>query len=76
LTTTIVPTHDAHGSALVGVDELAVRLGKTRRGVYGLVEGHALPAVKLGRSLMFDLGAVARWLEDRRVGDWVDDEAA
>ena len=72
----IAPDHDGHGNPLVGTDELAARLGKDRRAIYRLIEDHGLPAIKLGRSLAFDLEAVDRWLERRRVGDWADEDAA
>jgi excisionase family DNA binding protein len=73
-TTANVPALDGHGRPLVDADELAARLGKTRRAIYRLIEDHGLPAIKLGRSLAFDLEAVDQWLERRRVGDWTDDE--
>jgi excisionase family DNA binding protein len=71
-----VPSHDGHDRPFVDTDELARRFGTNRRGIYRLVESHQLPAIKLGRSLAFDLDAVDRWLERRRVGDWTDKEAA
>ena len=70
-----VPSHDGHGRPLVGADELGRRLGKNRRAVYRLVEDHGLPAIRLGRSLAFDLGEVDRWLARHRVGAWTEEAA-
>ena len=71
-----VPARDGHGRLLVGTDELTARLGKDRRAVYRLVEDHGLPAIRLGRSLAFDLEPVDAWLESHRVGEWPGEEAA
>jgi excisionase family DNA binding protein len=71
-----VPANDGHSRELVDADELGRRLGKDRRAVYRLVEDHGLPAIRLGRSLAFNLEAVDAWLAEKRVGDWPDRERA
>jgi hypothetical protein len=39
--------------------------------VYDQVESHEMPAYRLGaRALRFDLVAVEKWLEARKVGEW------
>jgi excisionase family DNA binding protein len=63
---------DALGIRLFSVDELALALGQDRRWVYRQTEERGLPALKLGRSLVFQLPAVLAWLEAHRVGDWGD----
>jgi excisionase family DNA binding protein len=63
---------DALGIRLFSVDELAEALGQDRRWVYRQTEERGLPALKLGRSLVFQLPAVLAWLEAHRVGDWGD----
>ena len=37
---------------------------KRRRWIYRQVEHHGMPAIRLGRQLVFDTAAVARWLAD------------
>ena len=60
-------------SRLLDAAELAEYLGMSRRWVYMQVEDHDLPAYKLGRSLAFDIRAVERWLERKRIGEWCSD---
>jgi hypothetical protein len=53
------------------VDELAAELwpnwdGKRRRRwIYRQVEERQLPAIKVGRQLVFDIAAVRQWLTER-----------
>lgn len=55
---------------LLTVQELAVRLGVSRRWVYSQVENNGLPAYRLGRALRFDEAAVDSWLARKRTGEW------
>jgi excisionase family DNA binding protein len=52
------------------VDQLAKRLGRDRRWIYRKVSDHGLPAIKLGRELCFQVGAVEAWIAAHRVGEW------
>jgi excisionase family DNA binding protein len=52
--------------------ELADVLGVTRKWLYAQVEEHGMPAYRFGRKLAFELPAVRRWLETRRIGDWAE----
>jgi excisionase family DNA binding protein len=67
---TAVPSVDAAGIRLFSADELAETLGQTKRWVYRQVEERGLPAIRLGRSIVFQLPAVMAWLEAQRIGDW------
>jgi excisionase family DNA binding protein len=67
---TALPSVGADGIRLFSADELAETLGQTKRWVYRQVEERGLPAIKLGRSIVFQLPAVLAWLERQRVGDW------
>lgn len=58
------------GEPLLDAAQLAERLGVSKRWVYAQVEAHELPAYKVGKRLAFELGAVQRWLDARRIGDW------
>ena len=49
---------------------LAARLGVARRWIYAQVEEHGLPAIKVGRTLLFDPVAVDAWLRSHRIGAW------
>ena len=55
---------------LLDAKQLADALGQEKRWVYRQGEEHGLPALKLGRSLVFDLESVRAWLASKRVGDW------
>lgn len=66
-------TASLSSNRLIDASELAEHLGMSRRWLYMQVESHDLPAYKLGRSLAFDIRAVERWLERKRVGDWYPD---
>jgi excisionase family DNA binding protein len=65
-----VPTETAFGEPLLSAEQLAKVLGRSRRWVYRQAEEGGLPHYKLGRSVAFEVSAVRRWLEDRRVGAW------
>ncbi len=49
------------------MDELAERLGVTRRHVRRLVSERRVPFLRVGRFIRFDPAAVALWLDSRRV---------
>lgn len=54
--------------ALVGVDEVAAVLGRSKRWVHGAVKERGLPFIRLdGGALAFDLEDVRGWALDRRV---------
>jgi excisionase family DNA binding protein len=61
---------DASGLRLFSVDELAQMLGQSPRWVYRQREERGMPALMIGRSLLFQLPAVTAWLERHQVGDW------
>lgn len=67
---TRLPAADVDGMQLYTADELALSLGQSKRWIYRQVEERGMPAIKLGRALVFQLPAVAGWLERQRVGDW------
>ena len=56
-------------------DELGADLWPTwdvrrrRRWIYRCVEERGMPALKLGRQLVFDVSAVSEWLDERRICD-------
>ena len=58
------------------VDELGAQLWpswdaqRRRRFIYRAVEEKAMPAVRCGRALMFEVTAVADWFASQRIGDW------
>lgn len=53
---------------LVGVDEVATALGRSRRWVHASVKERGLPYLRLdGGALAFDLDDVRGWALDRRV---------
>lgn len=66
----MLPDTDALGGRLLSADELGKRLGTSRRWVYRMHEEHGLPAVQLGRSLLFQEAAAGAWLASKRAGDW------
>ena len=70
-----VPAADGHGRELLSADQLAERLGRSRRWIYRQTE-RGLPAYKLGRELVFRLEPVEAWLASQRVGDWGRDGRA
>lgn len=51
---------------LLKVREIAETLGQTPKWVYRAHDRHGLPAIRVGRSLLFDEGAVQQWLERQR----------
>lgn len=53
---------------LLTMDELAERLGVTRRHVRRLVAERRVPFVRVGRFIRFDPAAVTAWLDRARVG--------
>ncbi len=69
---TRLPSADIDGIRLFSVKELASALGQTERWVYRQVEERGMPAIRLGRALVFQLPPVLGWLERQRVGDWTD----
>ncbi len=52
---------------LLCIDELAERLGVTRRHVRRLVAEKRVPYMKVGRFVRFDPAAIASWLDESRV---------
>ncbi|HTV11371.1 MAG TPA: helix-turn-helix domain-containing protein [Acidimicrobiales bacterium] len=52
---------------LLTMDELAERLGVTRRHVRRLVAERRVPFLRVGRFIRFDPAAVGLWLDSRRV---------
>ena len=62
---------------LVGVEEVAAALGRSRRWVHGAVKERGLPFIRLdGGALAFDLEDVRAWALDRRVPAVEDDPLA
>ena len=54
---------------LLTIDQLAERLGVTRRHVRRLVAERRLPYLKVGRFIRFDPAQVVAWLDSKRVRD-------
>lgn len=53
---------------LADVEEVAARLGRSKRWVHGAVKERGLPFIRLdGGALAFDLDDVRAWARDRRV---------
>jgi len=52
---------------LLTSDQLAERLGVTRRHVRRLVAERRVPFLRVGRFIRFDPATVALWLDSRRV---------
>ena len=52
---------------LLTIDELAERLGVTRRHVRRLVQERKVPFLKVGKFVRFDPAAIAAWLGSQRV---------
>jgi predicted DNA-binding transcriptional regulator AlpA len=64
----IAPTIEQEPWHLVGVDDVARALGRSRRWVHGAVKERGLPFIRLdGGALAFDLQDVQAWAESRRV---------
>ena len=62
------PAAESEPWRLVDVEEVAARLGRSRRWVHGAVKERGLPFVRLdGGALAFDLDDVRAWARDRRV---------
>ncbi len=55
-------------SALLTMDEVALRLGTSLRHMRRLVAERRIPIVKVGRLIRFDSHDVEHWVDDRRVG--------
>ena len=53
---------------LIDLAEAAEFLGTTARHVRRLVDARAIPHYKVGGKLRFDIGELARWLDDRHRG--------
>jgi excisionase family DNA binding protein len=62
---------DGHGRELLDADQLADRLGRSKRWIYRQVERQC-PVYRVGRSLLFDPAAVDAWLSSQRAGEWQD----
>jgi excisionase family DNA binding protein len=65
-----LPDQTAFGEPLVSAQELAAALKVSRRTIYEWVEERELPCYRIGRSLLFEVSAVRRWLGGYRAGDW------
>lgn len=52
---------------LLTMDQLAERLGVTRRHVRRLVEERRVPFLRVGRFIRFDPAQIADWLNSNRV---------
>ena len=52
---------------LLTIDELAERLGVTRRHIRRLVQERKVPFLKVGRFVRFDPAAISDWLDQSRV---------
>lgn len=50
--------------ALIGAEQVALRLGRTKARVYELCRAGLLPHVKLGRAVAFDSDALEQWIAD------------
>lgn len=59
--------HDPRTVALMGVGELAERLGTTERFVRRLVTERRVPFHKVGKYVRFDPADIDEWLVERRV---------
>jgi predicted DNA-binding transcriptional regulator AlpA len=55
---------------LISAETLALSLGQSKKWIYRQHSERGMPAIKLGRSLLFDPSAVLRWLDRQQVGDW------
>ena len=53
---------------LIGVPELAARLGVPRSWVYSQTAAGILPAVRIGKYVKFRPTEIDRWIEQRRTG--------
>jgi excisionase family DNA binding protein len=54
-------------TALLTMDQVALRLGTSQRHVRRLVAERRIPIVKVGRFVRFDAHAVEHWVDDHRV---------
>jgi excisionase family DNA binding protein len=54
-------------SVLLGIDELAERLGVSARFVRRLVEERRIPFLKIGKFVRFDPDDVDRWISSQRI---------
>ena len=61
------PQRDPRTVALLGVGELAARLGTSERFVRRLVAERRMPFLKVGRFVRFDPRDVDAWLVEHRV---------
>lgn len=55
---------------LMTMDQLAERLGVTRRHVRRLVDERRVPFLRVGRFIRFDPVEIADWLNRNRVRSW------
>ena len=55
---------------LMTMDQLAERLGVTRRHVRRLVDERRVPVLRVGRFIRFDPVEIADWLNRNRVRSW------
>ena len=55
---------------LMTMDQLAERLGVTRRHVRRLVDERRVPFLRVGRFIRFDPVEIADWLNRSRVRSW------
>ena len=52
---------------LLGVPEVAIILGLSKKGVYGLVERGAIPFVRISNRVRFSRHEIAAYIEARRM---------
>jgi len=55
-------------SALITLEEVALRLGTSVRHVRRLADERRIPIVKVGRFVRFDDHEIEHWIDDHRIG--------
>jgi excisionase family DNA binding protein len=59
---------DRPPSALLTLEEVALRLGTSERHVRRLADERRIPIVKVGRYVRFDGHELEHWIDDHRIG--------
>lgn len=61
------PVHLPDERPLLTVTEVATRLHLSRSAAYNLIANHALPAVRIGRSVRVRPGTLERWIAEQEL---------